>query len=246
MLKHRLALAATLAVALNACGPDDSGPVVQPEPELENPAAYFGLEPCTCYEYAPADGGPQRLGVAVEAVTDRFFTGIDHHVVSYRLNGQQIREDFFQPTDPDLVLRRSKIRGDAGDVTWVFEPEGFPFLQFPVQGNKSVVAPVTQRQFGEDASENVTMHADYVAQPVEASLDGETTQSFDSVRVAWRDGLFRDDLRWFVPETGWVRLELPIDNKRTEWVLQRKFQMPGTCPWDYAAPVDFVCGVDAP
>jgi hypothetical protein len=246
MSMYRVALVAMLAAATTACGAEDDGTTILPEPTLEDPVGYYGLEACTCYEYAPEDGGPERLGVAVEALTDRFSgtPGLEEHVVRYRRNGSLVREDTFRPTDPDLLLSSSRIRDAAGETLWLFEPP-LPYLRYPVEVRQPVTATSTMREFGAETGTEVSFRANYVEGAVDASLDGgATTQTFeDAIRVGYTGLVFPEHFRWFSPENGWVQLELDIEGTRTEWVLLNKRQLGNGCPWDPADPPQDVCGI---
>ncbi len=243
---HRVALAAVLAASFTACGSDDDGTTILPEPKLEDPVAYFGLEPCTCYEFAPEGGGPERLGVAVEVVTDQFSgtPGLDEYLMRYRHQGALVREDAFRPTDPDLQLARARVRSTDGEKLWVFEPP-LPFLRFPVEAREPVTAKSTQKEFGSPDSTEINFRTNYIADAVEGSIDGGATmQTFDdAVRLQYTGLLFPEHFRWFSPNNGWVQLELEIDGSRTEWVLHNKRQLGNGCPWESGTPPQDVCGV---
>ncbi|WP_373048894.1 hypothetical protein [Vulgatibacter sp.] len=244
MVKHRVAFAATLAAALTACGTDDARSDVQPEPELENPEAYFGLDVCTCYEYVPVGGGNEVLGIAVESVTDTVAGsgGNMEHVVRYRRNGAEIRQDVYRPTDPDLLLRQVTIGSPAAGTIWQSSPP-VPWLRFPVESGKQVTQDATFTEFGGDQTEEVAFVANYLAEQVQASTDGGEPETFDAVRISYQGLPFSELPRWFVPETGFVRVELDIEGTRTRWQLANKRVLEGGCPWEPGEQIGDTCSL---
>lgn len=247
MLKHPMAFA-TLAVALAACGTEDARTPV-PVEEIGDPVKYFGVEPCTCYEFLP-EGGGSRLGIAVEAVTTSVIGNPDdaeEYVMRYRVGGVETRQYVFRPTDPDLLLRQIRTGGVTGS-TWSSTP-ALPWIRFPAEPRDQPVeatAELSELLSGNPPTE-VAFRANYVGATVEASLDGgETTQTFDATRISYQGLPFNEQFRWFVPEVGLVRVELETNQGRTNYILNRKYQLGGTCPVADLGTPDEICGVDVP
>ena len=67
----------------------------------------------------------------------------------------------------------------------------------------------------------------------------------DATRVLYRfDGVeFGEDIRWFVPEVGLVRVEVDLPGAgRTTYVLRNKRRLGGSCPTtDLGSSVGDVC-----
>jgi len=254
MSMYRLATVAALAAALGACGGEEGKKQIIPSAQLEDPVAYFGMQMCTCYEYAPESGGPEMLGVAVETTTDRFSagSGIQETVVRYRRNGVQFREDVFRATDPDLLLSATRIGSGATEQLWTYNPP-LPYVRFPAKAGLTVTAETQMKLFGGD-TQKVNFRANYVSEAVDGvtTTRGDTEETMaDAVRTSYtfapgddaQGPLDRtsDPFRWFVPNTGWAKLEFELDGKRSEWVL-RNVRPIADCPTDYATRPTDICG----
>lgn len=252
MRKSRLT-AVSLAVAtlaLAACDGGDERTPPPPPPSVGDPEAYFGVAPCSCFEYVADDPqNPLRLGIAVESRTDIFTPGHDQYVLRYRLNGQQRRADFFDPTDPEL--RINWVNLGSGDNDQYFElAEGLPFVTGPVEDQTTVEAStqaLTKELGTETGTTTISMRADYAAQPVEASLDGGERQTLQATRILYGGLPWGDQVRWFVPGVGFVKLELELEENsgRVTWILNRVRTLEGGCPWRPGDPIpgEQICGI---
>lgn len=256
MRKHPLAIAA-LAVALAACGTEDEGPdIILGEPELEDPVAYFGLQPCTCYEFVDESGMAPNLGVAVEAVSSEFLgnkDGTEEYALVYNIGGNGLRTYVFRPTDPDLLLRQVRIDPPLGPIWNIAEPFA-PYLRYPVEPREQPVeAEFQMSEMVEGASQDpvdVTFRANYLPeeQTFTYSTDnGATTaESEEATRVLYRFNNvgFDEGVKWFIPEVGLVRAEVTVPGAgRTTYVLRNKRQLGGTCPSnDLGTSVGDLCG----
>ncbi len=248
-MKRSALLSLAPALALAACGGDERTPPPPTGGSIADPITYFGVTACRCYEYVPEDAGNLlRLGVAVESVSDVFTPGTEQHIVRYRVNGQVKRVDFYQPTDPTLLL--TWVNTGDGDNDDYYEIEGgLPFVTGPVESQQTVTGDATVRHklFGQDQGElAVSMRADYAAQPVTASIDdGATEQEFAATRLLYQGLPWSEQVRWFVPDVGFVKLELELDDQsgRVTWILNNVRQLEGGCPWRPGDTPQDTCGI---
>ena len=244
MLKHRVAYA-TLAAALAACGTEETR-LPPTTPVLENPVEYFALQPCTCWEYARPDGTGARLGIAIETVTTEVIGsgGQEEILLSYRVGGREERRDVLRTEGNELLLRQARV-GSITSTTWVADPP-LPWLTFPVEPrSQSIEAESTLSEIVGGAPMEVDFRADYTATTVEGSRDGGATEeTFEAVRLRYQglpfdQGLFRS----FVPELGWVQVEMELDGTRTNYVLQNVRTLGGNCPVALGETPTDICGV---
>lgn len=246
MHKHQLALAALLAVALGGCGAADDKAPVQTRPAIENPEAYFGVSPCECYEYVATDDANQRLGVAVEAITDFYTDGDPQNLVRYRLNGGLVvREDVVKATDPDLLLSRVFVDKGQDDLNAMLMP---PVKLLSAEGDagKPIQQDVALHPVGATEDIPVSFRADYVpgqtvniVAEIEGENGGQGAQaiSYEATKVIYSTGnqSWSEQPRWFVPNVGVVQLDLTVAGTRHTWKLVRKRTLGGNCPLDNAA-----------
>lgn len=249
-MHRRLPAAALAALALSACDDGDERTPPPPGPSIGDPVTYFAVPSCRCMEYVPEDeNSPMRLGIAIESVADIYTPGVEQHVARYRVNGQVRRVDFYAPTDP--VLKLAWVNLGQGDNDAYYEIEGgLPFLTGPVEEQRTVMAQasVKQKVFGADQGEPITvsLRADYAAdQTVLAALDGGARQSFTATRVLYSGLPWDEQVRWFVPEIGFVQLELELDDTsgRVTWILNNVRELEGGCPWRPGDPPQDTCGI---
>jgi len=245
MLKHRVAYA-TLAAALAACGTEETTRLPS-VPEIEDPEAYFALQPCSCWEFVRADGAsPIRLGIAVESVGSDApgSDGEQEYVLTYRVGGLEQRRDVLRLEETEVLLRQARV-GSQVSTTWIAEPP-LPWLVYPVEPrSQAIESDVTLSDFSSvEEPISTRFRATYGATTVEGSRDnGETTETFDAVRIRYQglpfdEGLFRS----FVPELGWVQVEMEVDGARTNFVLHNVRTLGGNCPVAPGDRPDDICG----
>src|SRR5690606_4473335 len=111
MRKFTVAFSLVAALGLGACGEEPPQYVPPKKEQIDDPVAYFGLAPCTCYEYAPApawEGGERsfsrKLGVALVNIGGGIRLGRDSHGVGYRLRAQAVQEDYPDRSAPQRLL----------------------------------------------------------------------------------------------------------------------------------------------
>lgn len=250
-------LAVLSAALLAACGSDDGTPYqpVEAEP-LDDPAAYFGVTPCRCFEFEREDGMfDVGLGIAVESVGSTYAGaleghGTDYHVLRYRRGSQIRRTDHLRPTDPDLLLAGVNFGSKDWENLIRIEPP-VPFLRFPLDKQKRSVKAESSTQLspaGNDQGEPEPMafRADYNEAEVIASLDGSPSEPMSAIRVLYSNLPWPDVIRYYVPEQGLVKLDLDLQDGegRKTWVLKRIRQLEGGCPWKLGdtIPPDQICG----
>jgi len=250
MWKHPVAFA-TLAAALAACGTEKDPVEIGPNTKIDDPVAYFGLEPCTCYDFEPVSGASQaRLGIAVEAVSTSFPgnpDGAEEYALVYRIAGTTDRIYVLRPTDPVLELRQVQLDFPTGSV-WTADPP-IPYVQGPIEPkDRPVEATVQMTEIDPEGITHdpveVAFRADYVGESdLTWSVDGETEVTGDAVRVSFRRLPFEERFRWFVPEVGPVRVEYDTGSGRTIYQLVRKRMLDSaTCPSDNLATRPGGCG----
>ncbi len=249
-MRRRLSTLALAAAALSGCDDGDERTPPPPDPTIGDPVTYFAVPACRCMEYVPEDeNSPMRLGIAIESVSDIYTQGVEQHVARYRVNGQVRRVDFYTPTDP--VLKLAWVNLGQGDNDQYFEIEGgLPFVTGPVEAQSSVMAQasVKEKIFGAEqgAPTTASLRADYTPdQAVLASLDGGPRQSFTATRVLYSGLPWDERVRWFVPEIGFVQLELTLDDQsgRVKWILNNVRTLEGGCPWRPGDPPQDTCGI---
>ncbi|HWV38169.1 MAG TPA: hypothetical protein VN033_06785 [Vulgatibacter sp.] len=244
--KHRLLSIPTIALfALSmACGGGDEEIQIE-KPTMGDPAAYFGVEACTCYEYEVTDGSDARmLGVAVERVDDFYSdeAGKDVHAVVYRLGGAVQATYVVDPTNPDLLLTRMQNVVGTGDE-WRLTP-GMSLAHW-LEDRSAMVSTKVQATLYRNASpegepQEIEMRTliDESTTPIRASLDGgETEQDYDARLIQYSQTPWKEPKRWFVPEIGNVQLEF----NGARWILHNKRILEGGCPGE---SVQDICGVN--
>ncbi|AKU89757.1 hypothetical protein [Vulgatibacter incomptus] len=233
MLKSRLALIPIAVLALSSCGSESKkqiGPGTG-DPDMENPAAYFGVEACQCYEYE-SPGSAFKLGVAVERVNNQYSPDHkDMNVVVYRQNGTTILSYVVDPTEPDLLLHRV-FSGEGGQDEWRLEP-GLPLFRWPMQkAFRTSDTDAHAFQNGveqEDLAEKLDYSVIYTKEQVVASRTGSETETFDAIKVDYFGTPWDEQSRWFVPKVGVVKLELGNSANRSTWTL-KKIRTLKDCP----------------
>jgi hypothetical protein len=257
-LRPATLLAAVLSVSLLAACGEESNPRPPEEREpLADPPAYFGVTPCTCFEFVREDGIIDTgLGVAVEKVTDTYSGALEgqavkYHVLRYRRGGQVQRTDFLRPTDPDLLLAGVNIGSQDWDKLLRLDPP-VPYLRYPIDEQGQPVRLATTAQLvraGEPQgeAEPLAFRADYTKATVIASVDGGQAAPMEAIRVLYDSVPWPDVTRFYVPATGLVKLEnlkFGEDDTPVTWVLKGIRQLGGGCPWedeDQIPPTE-ICG----
>lgn len=241
---------ALLALAV-ACGSEEPKKVIEFDgPEMGDPAEYFGVEACTCYEYESTDKTePRMLGVAVERVDD-FYSDAgkkrDVHAIVYRLGGAQQMVYVVDPTEPNLLLNRVQTGTQNTDDEWRLSP-GMSLVQWPGKAGTQVAGKhaATKYQNGMqvDEPQEVEIKTFFSEAQVPASLDGNETQVFEATRIEYLGTPWNEPRRWFVPGVGNVQLELELSTmggKKTTWRLHNVRELDrASCPGP--SPKD-VCG----
>lgn len=231
-----------LALLLAACGaePDKQlGPTG--DGKLEDAAKYFGIEPCTCYEYKSTDSTePRLLGVAVERLDDFYAepgSNEPKYVQVYRLGSSVQRRYVLDPVETDLELSRVYMGDGIADDEWRLNPAA-PLLRFPVKASGAVTRTLeaSLHRNGQPVEGRTSTHGFEMVygglETINASLDGENFEGFEATRVKFFETPWNEEDRWFVPEVGNVRLDLRLKegDPRTSWVLQNVRQLEGGCP----------------
>lgn len=243
---HRVALVATMAGALGACGEEDGGGR-PPVATIEDPPAYFGLEPCTCYEYVLADGSsPLRLGVAVERVANVFSSPGEEpeHLLVFRRNATVERVDGYRFDGNDLVLVGTQLGGPATGVTWTANPP-MVYLRAPVDRwvEQSIEQTVTFRQPGTDTVVEANPSVSFAQFEVQVSVDGGEPQPVTTYRTRWQGLPWSEPRRFFAPEQGWLQIEMENEQGSVErWVLRNKRTLGDGCPWPIDTTPRDICG----
>lgn len=264
MRKLTALLAIPFAIAWVSCGEDDAVHI-PPKGQLEDPVAYFGMEPCTCYEYVleqeweqGATEYTQKLGMAVENLGMAADFGKQLHIVRYRLSGRTdrvVRQDFLDPSDPNLLLYGTNPTGRTGGEFWKMSPAA-PLVSGPVDEGALVVADAETTKVTPPDSEEEGPQTAFRAQyrPVEEVEIGkydeieqvfhrETVEAYP-ISYGGASDLGRDvwngQMRWFVPERGFVKMRLPLGGEENTWVLLHTRQL-DQCTPEGAEPRDW-CG----
>jgi hypothetical protein len=264
MRKFPALLAIPLAIAWMSCGSVEEI-YIPPKGQIEDPVAYFGMEPCTCYEYVlesewkqSTSGFTQKLGMAVENVGMATDFGKKLHIVRYRHSGRTdriVRQDFVDPTDPKLLLYGVNPSGRTGGEYWKMSPPP-PLVSGPVQEGALVLAEAeTTKHSPPDTDEEgptTAFRAQYrnleeveigVYDEIEQAFHRETVQAYpisyggasDLGREVWNS-----QRRWFVPERGFVKMKMPLAGEENTWVLLHTRTLEGCTP-EGAEPRDW-CG----
>lgn len=261
-----------LALVLAACG-DEKGPtVIEPPPVIEDPVAFYGLEPCTCYEYAPAkewEAGEttfsRKLGVAVENFGGATRLGRDYHVVRYRMSGDVnglVRQEFLDPTDPDLLVAGINPTGERNDPIWRLDPPASLLrAQRDPSTGEAVLLPSGSLVMSEAATSQITPFSEEEGPEVRVRvqyLDEEEVEIgyWDKVELTYGretvvatpigfsgvEGLKNGHRRWFVPERGFVKMTLELSGETETWVLvQTRELIAEGCTPEGPEPTD-LCG----
>lgn len=256
-----------LALSLAACGGDDEPQQFAPPPVIEDPLAYFGMAPCSCFEYAPADEWAQgketfsaKLGVAVERLGGERLLDRNYHLVRYRVVGtlnEVVREEYLDPTDPDLLVAGVNVTGRRNDPVLRLDPPASlvrgPAEEMELVRSKTDIserAPAAEEEPAEsESTELIVQYRD--EEGVEIGYWDAIEQSYlrETVRaipISYRgvEGLRNDHVRWFVPGTGFVKLRMEHRGEKNEWVLiNTRMLDPGSCDYDggTSEPIDH-CG----
>lgn len=255
-----------LGIALASCGDEGKdGPFIPKKDLIEDPVTYFGMEPCTCYEYVResewAQNDPSKittkLGVAVENVGAAKEFGKQVHIVRYRMGGNVlVRQDYLDPTSPELLLYGANPTGKTTAPFWQFEP-AISFVRGPVEEGKVVssTAKVSRITPPDQKSEGVesTFRAQY--RPVETVEIGKYDEvekvfhreAVEAYPISYRgastfeqDDVWEGQTRWFVPERGFVKMKLNLAAQEDTWVLLHTRQLEECTP-EGAEPRDW-CG----
>lgn len=252
------AVALFVLAPLAGCGDDGGTPYTggnQVEP-IGDAAAYFGVAPCQCYEFARDDGAfDVGLGIAVESVTDLYSVALEgqgtpYHVLRYRHGGQVRRTDFLRPTDPDLLLAGVNYGGLDWENLIRIDP-AVPYLRYPIEKQVQAVEAESTWQDapgGTPAAEAqpLAFRADFTAATVIASTDGSPAAELAATRVLYQSLPWPDVTRYYVPRTGLVKVDLDLQDGqgRKTWVLKNIRALGGGCPWGEGAviPADQICG----
>lgn len=264
MRKFPALLAIPLAIAWTSCGTVEDT-YIPPKGQIENPVAYFGMEPCTCYEYVlesewkqGTSGFTEKLGVAVENVGMATDFGKKVHIVRYRHSGRTdrvVRQDYLDPTDPSLLLYGVNPSGRTGGAYWKMSPAA-PLVSGPLTEGKLIVADAsTSMHTPPDTNEegpDTAFRAQYRNleeveigswDEVEQVFHRETVEAYP-ISYGGASDLGRDvwngQQRWFIPERGFVKMKLPLDGQENTWVLLHTRQLEGCTP-EGAEPRDW-CG----
>lgn len=251
-------LAPLLAASLlTGCGGKEEPFPVDPPFELEEPAAYFGVEPCVCYEYRDVNdpASPLRLGIAVENVSAFYSHEAKkkvEHIIRYRYgpNGAVVRTDFVDPTDPDLLLLRTDISGtDSADSLRLDPP--IPFLRAPAedQGRVSAETQAThvfwvagdEGQELKEETQGLKMEMVYALEPKQVIIKRtdelglkKDEVAVDAYRVTFREFVWdgeghswQENYRLFSPELGVVELQFPVEGETKTWRLDEVRRLEG-------------------
>lgn len=235
MRKFTVAFSLVAALGLGACGEEPPQYVPPKKEQIDDPVAYFGLAPCTCYEYAPAaewEEGERffsrKLGVAVENIGGGIRLGRDYHRVRFRVRGQAVREEYLDPSTPQLLLAGVNKTGVVNDPIMKFDPPAV-LIDAPPQAGQLLRTKVTTSFVSptdvEEGQEVTVIAQVRNAEEVEYGAWDEfekifVPQTAEALPIAFAgvDGL-RNDTRWFVPEKGFVKIRMEIEGEPTEWVL---------------------------
>lgn len=269
MRKNRVAFA--LLFALGACGGEDEQQTFEPPALIDEPVAYFGMEPCTCYEYAPAaewEAGEssfsRKLGVAVENFGGEVRLGRDYHVIRYRMMGtanRVVRQEFLDPTDPELLVAAIDPTGESNAPYLRFDPPASLVRAERDPDSKEAILPVgslitskaetTEVSPVEEApGPEVRVSAQYLPEEeVEIGFWDEIareyareTLSATPIRYSGAEGLESGQRRWFVPERGFVKMTLDLLDETETWVLVNTRELVAEgCTPEGAEPTDW-CG----
>jgi len=236
---------ALLALAV-ACGGDDDKKIEIEKPTMGDPAAYFGVEACTCYEYETTDGSDSRtLGVAVERVDDFYsdVVGKDVHTIVYRLGGAVQATYVVDPTNPDLLLTR--VQSVTSGDEWRLSP-GMSLSHWLGDRSSMVSTKVSATRYqnatpvDEPQELEIRTLIEGTTSPIRASLDGGATEEdYDATLIQYTQTPWKEPKRWFVPEIGNVQVEY----RGARWILRNKRILEGGCP---GAGVTDICGAKAP
>lgn len=261
MRKFTEAFSLLAVLALGACG-EDPPTYVPPKNQIEDPIAYFGMAPCSCYEYAPADewaagenkNFSRKLGVAVENIGGSTRLGRDYHRVRFRIGGVAVREEYLDPTNPLLLIAGVNPTGVTNDPVLRFDPPATLIEAPPESGqlvrSKSVTSLVSPTET-EEGSEVTVIAQARTEEEVEIGVYSNIEQfsvpeTVTALPISYGgvEGL-RNQVRWFVPEMGFVKLEMELAGETNEWVLVKTRMLdPASCDYEGGPtePVD-ECGI---
>lgn len=241
-------LLAALAVLAAGCGEETK----TPEPGLENPPGYFGLQLCSCYLYE-TDGSEEILGVALERTVE--LAGRNTYELRYRNGtGQLFRTELVEPTSPDLLLWEVQYAG--GVPSWRLDA-GLPLVRWPPEGRDG--EPVTAAGAGayressaqvDPVAFEMNLRSDYGAAGDVTFQRGEAPETKPGVRVSYQlTSSVAEAPPWslgahtFVPDVGFVKLEqLDTGSGSRIWELYAIKPLTG-CPFTGPTPGDQICGL---
>lgn len=236
MKKYPLALAALAALGLGACGAEEHGPI--PPTPIE-PETHFGVSLCNCFEYEASDDKSQRLGVSIEAITDHYSKGELGHVVRYRKNGRQIREDVWFPGQDGLHLGFTRQTPGSAELAGFFQPA------VPLVGVGVADALEVESSFkvGEEET-TVPFKATVIAdRAVRYSVDGSEPTSQPATQLHYEGMPYYEGDRYFVPDLGFVEISMENeDGKRQRFQLRNTRVLEGGCSDNVLKPPTDVCG----
>lgn len=267
MRKFPVALSLFAALGLAACGGEDTPTKLPPAVVLEDPVGYFGMEPCTCYEYAPEDEWlagksdfSEKLGMAIENIGGQVQFGRPLHIVRYRLMGtlnRVVRQEYLDPTDPELLLYGVIPTGERNDPMWKFDPPA-SLVRGPVQSGTHVtmtlqttkhtppdtdeegpeIRPTAQYRTEEEVEIGEWDEVEQISQRMTVTA---TPIAYTGARDLGTD-VWNGQVRWFVPERGFVKMTLDLAGESKSWVLVRTRKLAEeACTPTGADPMD-LCG----
>jgi len=276
MRKLPVAFTLVAALAVSACGAEDSPQQIPKPSKLDaEPEVYFGMKPCTCFEFAPEAEWAARqqnfsamLGVAVENLGGEVQFGRQLHIVRYRVSGtlnRVIRQEYLDPTDPELLLWGVNPTGEHNATIWKFDPPA-SYVRGPVAEGVHVSTEVqTTRQTPpaeDEEGPKVRLIAQYrPAEKVTIGVWDEVTRKFEPVDVKavpihythtgseLQTGIWKGFTRWFAVGSeegeaplvrGFVKMSFDLEGEPTSWVLVNVRELDQCTPTG-AEPADH-CG----
>lgn len=277
MRKLPVAITLVAALALSACGEENPPTQIEKPADLDaEPEVFFAMKPCTCYEYAPeeewAEGRQEfsaMLGVAVENLGAEVQFGRQLHIVRYRVSGtlnRVIRQEFLEPTDPELLLWGVNPTGEHNAPIWKFDPPA-SYVRGPVREDVAISTDVqTTRHTPPDEDQEgprIRLVAQYrrPAEQVTIGVWDEVTRKFEPADVKavpihythtgseLQTGIWKGFTRWFAVGSeegeaplvrGFVKMSFDLEGQPTSWVLVNVRELEECTPTG-AEPLDH-CG----